>query len=506
MAGRRRDRDRRRGARVAQHRVRRVERAQGQQHVHSWHRGQPRRDDLYRRRPAAPTRTRPTSSSSTSTRWSSSAARRARCSPRSAGCGRVERTLELQQAGRARSRRRSAAATNAACRAPVSGPLSSTSPSGPPSATAKRDGFTTNNLTGRASIRASLGRAQLLWVPTANWETRLIVSGERARGDYALNDLDALRKNPFHASRDFEGHGKRDIWTSTLLIRREGRRVGLLVHHGVRQVVDRQQDPTWTIRLSAHHTEQRGRDRQIAQSRLASAARDNLRRGSSQVADRRCILRAAIHPGTGRQRVLALRVVAVLALPWPSSSTRRRPRWMTRAWGRRQPGGPSPSRGRDAGRAGQSRAEDRRPVARITARPSLPAPRCNADRAFSDVSPQAAVAWRDSRHLLTPRSGAASRPAASTPHRPRAAEYGEERAWNAEGGLKTTWADGRMSLNAAGFRISWDDMQLNVPNPYTCPRSIANVGHATSTLEARARPHRYVELFRDVRPDAWSLR
>ena len=55
--GRRRDRDQRRGARVAQHRVRRVEGAQGQQRVHSRHRlepGQPRRDDLYRRRPAAP--------------------------------------------------------------------------------------------------------------------------------------------------------------------------------------------------------------------------------------------------------------------------------------------------------------------------------------------------------------------------------------------------------------------------------------------------------------------
>ena len=39
-----------------------------------------------------------------------------------------------------------------------------------------------------------LGKAQLLWTPSATWETRVIVTGERARdGDYALSDLGGLR-------------------------------------------------------------------------------------------------------------------------------------------------------------------------------------------------------------------------------------------------------------------------------------------------------------------------
>ena len=46
---------------------------------------------------------------------------------------------------------------------------------------------------------------------------------ERARdGDYALNDLAALRANPFHAARDYEGFTHRDIVAPTILVRRTG--------------------------------------------------------------------------------------------------------------------------------------------------------------------------------------------------------------------------------------------------------------------------------------------
>jgi len=75
-----------------------------------------------------------------------------------------------------------------------------------------RDGFTVNDLTGDdIDSRSSFsGKAQLMWVPNKAWEGRVIVSGERARdGDYALNDVGALRTNPFHAARDFQGRTDR---------------------------------------------------------------------------------------------------------------------------------------------------------------------------------------------------------------------------------------------------------------------------------------------------------
>ena len=58
------------------------------------------------------------------------------------------------------------------------------------------------------------------------WEARVIFSGERARdGDYALQDVGALRANPFHASRNFEGFANRDVVQTTVQARRNGKRI-----------------------------------------------------------------------------------------------------------------------------------------------------------------------------------------------------------------------------------------------------------------------------------------
>ena len=90
-----------------------------------------------------------------------------------------------------------------------------------------REGFTKNDVTGHdLDFRSAVsGKGQVLWAPAANWEARVIMTGERARdGDYALNDLAALRARPFHAARDFEGFTHRDIVAPTVLVRHIGRR------------------------------------------------------------------------------------------------------------------------------------------------------------------------------------------------------------------------------------------------------------------------------------------
>ncbi|HEX6464309.1 MAG TPA: TonB-dependent receptor, partial [Vicinamibacterales bacterium] len=106
----------------------------------------------------------------------------------------------------------------------ASGPIGSKAAVGFAIGHSQRDGFTTNDVTGHdVDFRnGTFGKAQLLLTPSANWEGRLIYTGERARdGDYALNDLGSLRQNPFHTSRDFEGHTNRDINALTFLMRHE---------------------------------------------------------------------------------------------------------------------------------------------------------------------------------------------------------------------------------------------------------------------------------------------
>src|SRR6185503_4339290 len=87
---------------------------------------------------------------------------------------------------------------------------------------------TTNDVTGNDidSRSAAFGKGQLLWRPADRWEARVMLTMERARdGDYGLNDVAALRANPFHSSRTVEGFTHRDIVAPTIHVTRTGRRV-----------------------------------------------------------------------------------------------------------------------------------------------------------------------------------------------------------------------------------------------------------------------------------------
>ena len=104
------------------------------------------------------------------------------------------------------------------------------------SATRTRDGFTTNDVTGNDldSRSAFFGKGQLLWKPNARWEARAMFTGERARdGDYALNDLAALRANPYHTSRNVEGYTHRDILAPTFQVAYAGSRIEFSTVTGV---------------------------------------------------------------------------------------------------------------------------------------------------------------------------------------------------------------------------------------------------------------------------------
>jgi iron complex outermembrane receptor protein len=127
-----------------------------------------------------------------------------------------------------------------------------------------------------------------------------------------------------------------------------------------------------------------------------------------------------------------------------------------------------------------------------------------ADRSFSNVSPQLTLAYRFQPDRMAYASvGRGFKAGGFNPASPVGREaYGEENTWNVEGGLKTSWAEGRLTANAAVFYIDWDDLQLNLPSP-TVPGQfyIANVGTARSRgveFELNARPHPDVGLFGSV--------
>jgi iron complex outermembrane recepter protein len=126
------------------------------------------------------------------------------------------------------------------------------------------------------------------------------------------------------------------------------------------------------------------------------------------------------------------------------------------------------------------------------------------EESFSNVSPQMSVAVRLNPDRLVYAAMARGFKAggfnAASPAGSEA--YGEEQTWNLEGGVKTTWANGRVTANAAVFRLDWDDLQLNLPDPVVPAQFyITNVGGAVSRgveVELRARVQPGVDVFSAV--------
>ena len=128
----------------------------------------------------------------------------------------------------------------------------------------------------------------------------------------------------------------------------------------------------------------------------------------------------------------------------------------------------------------------------------------NAERDFTDVSPQFTLAYHAMAGKTVYVTAARGFKAGGfNPASPAGSEaYGEEHNWNGEGGVKTSWLGQRVTLNGAVFYITWRDLQVNVPNPFVPAQFyIANAASATSKgfeIELSARPAAGVDLFGSV--------
>jgi len=390
--------------------------------------------------------------------------------------------------------------------AAVSGPLAATVGLGVAITYGQRNGFTTNSLTGNTIDDRSAfeGKAQVMWTPAAGWETRVLVSGERARdGDYALADLDSLRSEPFTVARDFEGRSDRDIFAATILNRREGSRFTFSSATGI--VRWQTQDVT-----------------DLDYSPLPLATRDNLERGLQFTQELRLASsdaapfvlsdnigltwQAGVFLFTQDYSQEAVNAYAPFVLSpqitFPVSQTT--PQSALDDVGMGLFGLVTTTFHERLAVTLGGRFDHERRDARLDtfyAPQIAPGTTVDAGRGFSAFSPQVSVSYR-----MRPGSqvyASASRgfkAGGFNPASPTGAEvYGEEHASHVEGGVKSSWAGGRVVTSAALFHINWRDLQLNLPDPFVPAQFyIANVGEATSRgveFEVNARAHQHLTLF-----------
>jgi iron complex outermembrane receptor protein len=390
-------------------------------------------------------------------------------------------------------------------RGAVSGPLSEKLAVGFAMSRHDRDGFTTNDVSGNdVDYRsATFGKAQVLWVPAPSWEARAIVSGERARdGDLGLNDLEALRRDPFHVSRDFEGRNDRDVVSTTVLAQHVGARHTFASTTGIvrwktRGVTDLDYTP-----LPLVTRDNAEKDLQFTQEvRFASAPNAPARLGAATPLR----WQSGVFFFTQNYDQDATNSYApglIPQIPFAASQYSPRAELDDIGFGVYGQGTVTVREKIDLAVGARVDYESKEASMDTSFLPPVPvSPIVTADESFSNVSPQFALSYRFRPERMAYVSvGRGFKAGGFNPASPPGSEaYGEELTWHTEGGLKTSWADGRLLANAAVFSINWEDMQLNLPNPAVPAQFyIANVGGARSTgveLELNTRPRANLDVF-----------
>jgi len=391
-------------------------------------------------------------------------------------------------------------------RANASGPIGKKAAVGFAIGHSERDGYTTNDVTGRdIDFRdGTFGKAQLLLTPTASWEARVIYTGERARdGDYSLMDLGSLRERPLHAARDFEGHTDRDVHATTVLARHAGSKVTFTSTTGfVNWKTFDETDLDYTpLPLLTRGNEEK--DFQFTQEiRFASGPS-----GAVKLSDAASLKWQAglfLFAQNYEQEASNNFAPFVLSpfIPFPASqvSTADLDDTGVGVYGHGTIAFNKVDVTLGARFDNENRKADLNTVLVAPALTTVPTI-VNEDKSFSNISPQAAVSFHLTGDALAYASVTGGFKAGGfNPESPAGqAIYNEEKTWNFEGGIKSAWAGRRVTANLAVFTIDWSDLQLNVPNPAVPGQFyISNVGSARSSgleVEVNGRAREDVNLF-----------
>lgn len=388
----------------------------------------------------------------------------------------------------------------------VSGPLGDKAAVSVAAGRQQREGYTRNTITGNdVDFRdGTFAKAQLLLTPVQTWEARVIYSHEHSRdGDFALGDLDSIRQNPFQVARDFEGFTDRDINATTVNLRGSGERIAIDATTGfVKWKTDDATDLDYTPLALATRTNTE-RDFQFTQEfRLASP-----QNAPTRLTDTLMLKwQGGLEFFRQNYDQLAVNTLAPYILspqiPFPVALTSPRSEIDNSGVGIFGQGTLSFGDRADLTVGLRFDHETSEAVLNTFSTPAIaPDGVVTADESFSDVSPQFAFGYRLQPETMAYASASRGykaggfNPAAL----PGSEAYGEEHAWHLEGGVKSRLANGRVSANAAVFWIDWDDLQLNVPNPFVPGQFfIANVGGARSRgveVDVTARAHPSIDLF-----------
>ncbi|MEO6222327.1 MAG: TonB-dependent receptor, partial [Vicinamibacterales bacterium] len=319
-------------------------------------------------------------------------------------------------------------------------------------------------------------------------------------GDYALNDLASVRANPFTVSRDLEGRQDRNVTTATLLARHDSGRFSLtstsgLVRWKTTDLTDLDYSPLpFLTRENAEQATQFTQELRLASAPVRLSDTTSLS------------WQAGVFGFTQDYEQDAVNTYAAglisQFLPFPIQ--KHTPQGTIDDFGLAAFGHTTLTFNNRVDLTLGARADRERKTADLRTYfvPAIaPEGTVDSEKVWSNISPTAALAFRlnDNQMLYVSGSRGFKAGGYNPASPPNATTYDQEHTWNAEGGLKGTWAAGRVRTNAAVFSIDWTDLQLNLPIPGGGGEYyISNVAGATSRgaeLEVTARATDGVDVF-----------
>jgi iron complex outermembrane receptor protein len=359
-----------------------------------------------------------------------------------------------------------------------------------------REGFSTNDMTGNDidNREAFFGKLQMEWLPTDAWSARFIFFTEQDRdGDYALHDLAALRENPHHVQRDFEGYSDRDILAPSLTLEYHGDRVNFVSTSGLvkwktHSATDLDYSP-----LPVMTRESMIRDLQLSQELRWSSTEDSpvlLNEHMKLAWQAGALLFLQEYRETS---------VNQITLPFPVDLTSPLARLDDTGLGAYAQGTLTAWNLWDLALGLRYDYEEKEADLQTFSTPAVAPPTAlKTDRDFTQVSPHLSLMRRLSAgKMIYGNINRGYRAGGFNPVSPPGKEaYDEETSWNYEIGVKTSWLEKRLTVNLAAFHISWEHLQLNLPIGQSY--YLANAGDAESSgveLEFTAKPLRHWDIF-----------
>lgn len=351
-----------------------------------------------------------------------------------------------------------------------------------------RNGFTQNDFTDEKldDRNHEFGRAELRFTPDDRWDIRLTLNGERDRdGDYALTDLAGLHETPRHLSHDFEGESERDVSQIALTARYAGDHadfisITALQHWRSQDITDLDETAADFIRRNNKESQQNF----IQEFRVSSPANKPAVLSDEftmkWLAGTFFFASDTNQNATNDYRPGAVGVLPQLFFPFQQTDTIDEGAYGIAIFGQTT----LTYRKKLDLTAGLRFDYEHRnaDLATTASSPLVPGSASDPSDNFNQVSPRFEVGYHWTDDVYTYVSAAKGYKAGGfNGTAPAGGEsFGEERSWTYEAGVKTSWLDNRLRVNADYFYIDWQDLQLDTPAGAPGVFFIDNAGDATS--------------------------